>query len=244
MAPPDDSLPITLDEVIDFVGRIHPDADPLLQLQDAVVVGERLEALGDDLVGHYVHQARDDGATWNAIGESMGVSKQAAQKRFVVSLGDRDDGLLTRFTPRARHMLGIAREEAERMGAEQVGTNHLVLGLVNDPEGLGMRALVEMGVTEDAVRAAIEAVAPAPSPDAPSRPPFSAASRTVLQVAVQEALNLGHNYIGTEHLLLGILAAPDTDGAKALVALGVTRRKALTRLKRMLERIVAERTRG
>jgi hypothetical protein len=244
MAPVDDALPITLDEVISFVGRIHPDADPLLQLQDAVVVGDRLETLGDDLVGHYVHQARDDGATWSAIGESMGVSKQAAQKRFVVSLSDRDDGLLTRFTPRARHMLSVARDEAERMGALEVGTTHLVLGLVNDPEGLAMRALAEMGVSAEAVRTAVEAAAPPPAPEPPSRPPFAAESRTVLQVAVEEALRMQHNYVGTEHLLLAILAAPDTDGARVLAAEGVTRRKARPRLTRMLEQMAAERLRG
>jgi hypothetical protein len=243
MSPAHDALPITLDEVIDFVGRIHPDAGPLFQLQDAVVVGERLEALGDDLVGHFVSEARDDGATWSAIGETMGVSKQAAQKRFVVSLSDRDDGLLSRFTPRARHMLSVARDEAERMGAEEVATTHLVLGLMNDPEGLAMRALVEMGVTADGLRAAIETAAPAPSPDPPSRPPFAAESRTVLRVAVEEAIRLGHNYIGTEHLLLAILAAPHTDGARVLTAAGATRRKAMSRIKRQLERIVAERTR-
>jgi hypothetical protein len=248
MPPPPDPLPITLDEVIGFVDRIHPDADPLLQLQDAVVVGERLEELGDDLVGHYVHQARSDGATWSAIGESMGVSKQAAQKRFVVNVGDAGDRLLSRFTPRARWVLGFAREEAHRRGAAEVGTAHLVLGLVQDPEGLATRVLFDMGVTKDAVRAAVDAALP-PRPDnadasPPRRVPFAPESRRVLEVALEEALHLRHNYIGTEHLLLAVVADPDTVGAQVLVGLGVTRRKCRSRVTRMLEQIVAERTRS
>ncbi len=78
-------------------------------------MGERLEELGDDVVGHFVHQARTDGETWSAIGESMGVTKQAAQKRFVVAVADRDDGLLSRFTPRpTRPVRGTGRRPAWR----------------------------------------------------------------------------------------------------------------------------------
>jgi Clp amino terminal domain, pathogenicity island component len=237
-----DPLPVTLDEVITFVGRLHPDADALLQLQDAVIVGERLEELGDDVVGHFVHQARGDGATWSAIGESMGVSKQAAQKRFVLNVGARDDGLLSRFTPRARRVLGSARVEAQRMGAAEVGTAHLLLGLVDESDGLAMRALTDLGVSAESVRVAVAAAAASPLADPPVRPLFAAKSRTVLQVAVEEALHLHHNYVGTEHLLLALLADPDADGTRVLAAMGVTRRKCLSRVKRMLEQIVAERT--
>ena len=243
MPPASDSLPVTLDEVVDFVGRIHPDADALTQLEDAVVLGERLEELGDDVVGHFVHQARSDGATWSAIGESMGVSKQAAQKRFVVAVADREDGLLSRFTPRARHVLSAARVDAQRGGAAEVETVHLVLALVEDPDGLAARALKDMGAGAEEVRAAVaEVVAARPERPARSQVRFAAESRAVLQGAVEEALQLQHNYIGTEHLLLAIVAQPDTDGARVLAGLGVTRRKCLTRVKGMLQQIVAERT--
>jgi hypothetical protein len=242
-----DGLPVSLDEVINFVGRLHPDADPLLQLQDAVVVGGRLATLGDDLVGHYVHQARSVGATWSAIGESMGVTKQAAQQRFVASVGDHEEGLLGRFTPRGRQVLVRGRDEAKRRGASEVETVDLVVGLAGEPDGLAMVVVSEMGVTADQIRDAAAALAPAASSASSAsktarHTPFAPESRTVLQVAVEEALRLGHNYVGTEHLLLGILAAPETGGAKVLLGLGVTRRKSLTRLERVFERIVAERT--
>jgi hypothetical protein len=237
-------LPVTLDEVIEFVGRLHPDADPLLQLQDAVVVGERLESLGDDLVGHYVHEARAGGATWSAIGDSMGVTKQAAQQRFVVALGDRDDGLLSRFTPRARHALASARDEARRLGSSEVGTAHLVLGLSSEPEGLAMVVMSEMGATADRIREAVGAGAPDVAARGGKRVPFAAEARTALQAAVEEALHLGHNYIGTEHLLLAVLDMRDSEGAVVLAELGVTKRKATTRLKRALAEIVAARTRA
>jgi hypothetical protein len=241
--PPE--LPVTLDEVISFVGRLRPDGDPLLQLQDAVVIGERLEELGDDVVGHYVHRAREDGATWAAIGESMGVTKQAAQKRFVVAVDDRNDGLLTRFTPRARRVLSVARDEAKQRGANEAGSAHLVLGLAHEPQSLALQVLQEMGVTPERLRQAVDEVAPAAgAPVKSSHLAFAGESRTVLQVAVEEALALGHNYVGTEHLLLAVLAGGDTAGARALTGLGVTRRKCLTRLKRAFERIVAERTRS
>ncbi len=245
--------PVSLEEAIAFVGRLHPDADSLFQLQDAVVVAERLEELSDDLVGHFVHQARDEGATWSAIGESMGVSKQAAQKRFVITVGNQQEGLLSRFTPRARSVLKVARDEAQRMRDAEVGTLHLVLGLVSEPDGLAMQVLVEMGVTAEGVRAAVaDAVAARVAPVAPVAPvakppqhvPFAAESRAVLQGAVEEALRLGHNYVGTEHLLLAVLAGRGTDGARVLAGLGVTRRKCSLRLKRAIERIVAERARS
>jgi hypothetical protein len=239
--PPADA-PVSLDEAIAFVRRLHPDADPLLQLEDAVVVGERLEEISDDLVGHFVHQARDEGATWSTIGESMGVTKQAAQKRFVVSADNRSGGLLSRFTIRARRALDVARDEAQRMGSAEVLTTHVLLGLVSDPDGLSMKVLAEMGVTAESVSAAVEQAKPAPVAKPPARVPFAPESRTVLQVAVEEAVNLGHNYIGTEHLLLAVVAGRTTGGAKILADLGVTRRKCLTRLKRAIAQIVAERT--
>ncbi len=243
MPQSDAEAPITLDEAVGFVGRLHPDAEPLLQLQDAVVVAQRLEGISDDLVGHFVHQARDDGATWSAIGESMGVSKQAAQKRFVVAPGNQE-GLLSRFTPRARGVLQVARDDAQRRGDTEVRTTHLVLGLVSEPDGLAMQTLAEMGLTADQIVAQVEEVLPAAGAEPTSRTNFAPEARTVLQVAVEEALQLGHNYVGTEHLLLAILAGADTDGARVLAGLGVTRRKCLTRLKQAFERIVAERVRA
>src|SRR5215207_5729621 len=100
--------PVRLDELIDAIKRVHPD-DALAQLSDAVIAADSLGEVADHLVGHFVDQARRSGASWTDIGRSMGVSKQAAQQRFVPkapaepSALDREQGF-SRFTPRARNV--------------------------------------------------------------------------------------------------------------------------------------------
>src|SRR5262249_9382170 len=93
----------SLDELIAYVHTAHPDGDALAQLSEAMEIGRRLNEHADHLIGHFVDQARRSGASWTAIGESMGVTKQAAQKRFVPGPGDEptsaDATLFQRFTP-------------------------------------------------------------------------------------------------------------------------------------------------
>src|SRR5215475_9680184 len=96
-------LGIGLNELINLVHGAQPDGDALDHLTTAVLVSERLGDLGDHLIGHFVDQARYAGASWTSIGASMGVTKQAAQKRFVPGAGDLPkDELFSRFTPRAK----------------------------------------------------------------------------------------------------------------------------------------------
>ena len=110
------------------------------------------------------------------------------------------------------------------MGAAEVRTVHLVYALVNEPEGLAMLVLTMMGVDPAEVTTAIEAAAPAPIVDVPRQVPFAAESHTVLhRVALEEALAMHHKEIGSGHLLLGVLDAPATDGARALASQGVGR---------------------
>src|SRR5919112_2359846 len=96
---------VRLDDLIQAITRVH--SDPLEQLSDAVLAGEHLGEVADHLIGHFVDQARRSGASWTEIGRSMGVSKQAAQKRFVPKAGDEPGDLdpqgFGRFTPRARN---------------------------------------------------------------------------------------------------------------------------------------------
>src|ERR1700742_4295658 len=106
--------PVRLDDLIAAVRAAHPDGGPLGHLSDAVQVAEQLTDHADHLVGHFVDQARRAGASWTDIGRSMGVSKQAAQKRFVPR--DSEDvpelGNWARFTDRARTALSVAQDEA------------------------------------------------------------------------------------------------------------------------------------
>ncbi|WP_175420521.1 Clp protease N-terminal domain-containing protein [Rhodococcus sp. SGAir0479] len=214
--------PVRLDDLIDAIKKVHDDA--LEQLTDAVLAAEHLGEVADHLIGHFVDQARRSGASWTDIGHSMGVTKQAAQKRFVPkgpgepSDLDADQGF-SRFTPRARNTVMAAQNEARAAGNDQIQPEHLVLGLLVDPEAIAVRVLAAQGAGIDAVRAAATAVLPARSDSVPDLIPFDAAARKVLELTFREALRLGHNYVGTEHILLALLE--QEDGAGVLADLGV-----------------------
>jgi hypothetical protein len=224
MADPDPRpLPTTirLDELIESIKRVHPDA--LDQLTDAVLVGAHLGELADHLIGHFVDQARRSGASWTEIGASMGVTKQAAQQRFVPkapSTLDPAEGF-QRFTPRARNVIVAAQEEARSGGSPEIVPAHLVVALFAEPAAVAADVLGQQGVTAEAVREAASDVLPAPVEDLPALIPFDAETKKVLELTFREALRLGHNYIGTEHLLLAMLEHEHGEGL--LSGLGVTR---------------------
>src|ERR1700743_3585837 len=108
------SHPVRLDELITTIKKVHTDV--LDQLSDAVLSAEHLGEVADHLIGHFVDQARRSGASWTDIGKSMGVTKQAAQKRFVpraeTSTIDAEHGYFGRFTPRARNAVVFAQNAA------------------------------------------------------------------------------------------------------------------------------------
>src|SRR5512145_1643543 len=112
-------IPTRLDDLIEYTKRHQPDGNALQHLTDAVVVSERLGELADHLVGHFVDQARKAGASWTEIGRAMGVSKQAAQKRFVPRAEDlgADTSLYNRLTDRAKRVAAAAQDEARRAGS-------------------------------------------------------------------------------------------------------------------------------
>src|SRR5499426_2535098 len=147
---------VRLDDLIDAIKKAH--AEPLEQLTDAVIAADALGDIADHLIGHFVDQARRSGAAWTEIGRSMGVSKQAAQKRFVPKdpgqVPDLDAGEgFSRFTLRARNAVMVAQNEARAAGHDQIRPEHLVLGLLGDPRSLAATAIVELGVPLAAVRA-------------------------------------------------------------------------------------------
>src|SRR6188472_713352 len=105
---------VRLDDLIAAINNVHD--EPLEQLTDAVLAADHLGEVADHLIGHFVDQARRSGASWTDIGRSMGVTKQAAQKRFVPKEPlDAEQGF-TRFTARARHVVVAAQEEARSAG--------------------------------------------------------------------------------------------------------------------------------
>src|ERR1700730_17970288 len=126
--------PVRLDDLIAAIKKVHSDA--LDQLTDAVLAADHLGEVADHLIGHFVDQARRSGASWTEIGRAMGVTKQAAQKRFVpkaepTSL-DPAQGF-GRFTPRARGAVVAAQNVAHEAGNSEITPDHLMLGMLSDP---------------------------------------------------------------------------------------------------------------
>jgi ATP-dependent Clp protease ATP-binding subunit ClpC len=133
--------------------------------------------------------------------------------------------MFERFTERARRSMVLAQEEARLLGHPFIGTEHLLLGLIHEGEGVGAAALGRLGVSLDAVRAKVEeTIGPAQiePTGAGGSPPFTPRSKKVLELALREALQLGHNYIGTEHILLGIVREGEGVAARVLVDLGAS----------------------
>ncbi|MEU4781642.1 Clp protease N-terminal domain-containing protein [Micromonospora sp. NPDC023633] len=216
------SNPVRLDDLIQAIKKAHPDA--LDQLTDAVIAADHLGDVADHLIGHFVDQARRSGASWTEIGRSMGVSKQAAQKRFVPKADeaplDPQQGF-ARFTPRARNVVMASQNEARATGHAEIRPEHLVLGLLSEPEALAAKAIVAQGVSLERVREAATAALPPSAAEVPDLIPYDAQGKKALELTFREALRLGHNYIGTEHILLALLE--HENGAGALSGLGVTK---------------------
>jgi hypothetical protein len=217
---------VRLDDLIDSIKSVH--TDPLEQLTDAVLVADHLGEVADSLIGHFVDQARRQGRSWTEIGTSMGVSKQAAQKRFVTRPADQAEPALdpsagfSRFTPRARNVVVTAQQVAHERNDRTIGVAHLLIGLVADPDGLAARAVLAQGVALERVgEVARKTLGPTGTEPAPALVPFDDRARAVLEGTFRQALRFGHNFIGTEHVLLALLDVED--GTGVLAGLGVDR---------------------
>jgi ATP-dependent Clp protease ATP-binding subunit ClpC len=128
--------------------------------------------------------------------------------------------LFERFTDRARRVLVLAQEEARLLNHSFIGTEHILLGLIHEGEGLAAKALESLGISLEAVREKVEeTIGPAGSAPTGS-PPFTPRAKKVLELSLREALQLGHNYIGTEHMLLGLVREGEGVAAQVLQSLG------------------------
>ncbi|MCX4907738.1 Clp protease N-terminal domain-containing protein [Streptomyces sp. NBC_00878] len=226
---------VRLDDLIEAIKKVHDDA--LDQLQDAVIAADHLGDVADHLIGHFVDQARRSGASWTDIGKSMGVTRQAAQKRFVPKAeSDLDPSQgFSRYTPRARNVVVVSQEQARAASNDQIRTEHLVLGLITESEGLGAKAITAQGVSLDAVREAATAALPPSSEDVPALIPFDSNAKKSLELTFREALRLGHNYIGTEHILLALL---EHEAGKGLLSgLGVDKTAVEANIAEALEEV-------
>ena len=134
--------------------------------------------------------------------------------------------MFERFTERARQVVVLAQDEARTLKHNYIGTEHILLGLLREEEGLAARVLESLDITVEEVRAQVARIVGQGDEVTTGQIPFTPRAKKVLELALREALLLGHNYIGTEHLLLGLLDEENGLGARTLSDLGVTREAA------------------
>jgi ATP-dependent Clp protease ATP-binding subunit ClpC len=131
------------------------------------------------------------------------------------------NGPFMRFTPRARKAIGHAQDAARSLGHDHVGTEHLLLGMLDEGSNLGCKVLIGQGIEGDDLRGELVASMPARSDSTSEHVPFSPLAKKVLEVTTTEALGLGHNYVGCEHLLLGLVAVDEGLASQVLRRMGV-----------------------
>jgi Clp amino terminal domain, pathogenicity island component len=128
--------------------------------------------------------------------------------------------MFERFTDRARRVVVLAQEEARSLDHNWLGTEHILLGLIREGEGIAAKALESLGISLDAVRQQVEEIIGRGQQPPSGHIPFTPRTKKVLELALRESLQLGHNYIGTEHILLGLIREGDGVAAQVLVKLG------------------------
>jgi ATP-dependent Clp protease ATP-binding subunit ClpA len=237
-----------LQELIEIVRQDSSSDQPLDQLVAAAAAAAQLEETTDALLGHFVDRCRRDGRSWTEISAALGVTKQAVHKRFAPALAAHivaatKRPTFERFTDRARHVVAVSVQVARSSGADGVASEHLLLGLFAEPTGIAGRVLATMDLTEDKVRAALSsrpvlkeegggpdqagtatsARSPGGEDSGPddAGPSFTDEGKRVLRDALAVALEFGHNYIGTEHLLLGLYRNPESTASWILNEAGV-----------------------
>ncbi len=240
--------PPSLQALIDTVRQDAESANALDQLSTAATTVAQIEDTSDALLGHFVDRCRREGRSWSEISAALGVSKQAVHKRFAASVAEQiiasiPAPTLERFTARARVVLASAALAARDAGQDKAAAVHILIGLFAEPEGIAAKVLQSLGVTRDSVRtAAVRTTAlaarPADEPEdaaepgaaagaatagaMPQIPRLTADGRVALRDALAVALELGHNYVGTEHLLLGLYQNADSPAAAILTAAGAS----------------------
>jgi ATP-dependent Clp protease ATP-binding subunit ClpA len=231
--------PPGLQDLIDTVRQDAPSDGALDQLVTASAAVAQLEDTSDALLGYFVDRCRREGRSWSEISGALGVTKQAVHKRFATTMADQviaaiPAPTLERFTARARSTLSAADRAAKSAGQHQIGSAHLLLGLYAEPDGLGAKALLAMNVSQEAVVAAVQAGAGGSAAGASAQAEagtnaqaedqtgkrFTADGRRALRDALAFALERAHNYIGTEHLLIGLYGDPAAPAARILTEAG------------------------
>ncbi|MDH6220501.1 Clp protease N-terminal domain-containing protein [Streptomyces pseudovenezuelae] len=209
-------LDISLADLIARLDEELPESDELGRISEARLRAQTLSDLGDQLIDHYVSKAKQGGASWTEIGDAIGVTKQAAQQRHA-------PGPFERFTNLNRHSIVLAQEAARTHRHDSIGTEHMLLGLLGEPRGLAYEVLVAKTESEQRVRDAIEeALPPAGAKALRGHIAFRPESKDAIGQARRVAAELGHDWVGTEHSLLGLIHVEESPAAQILRNLGFT----------------------
>jgi excisionase family DNA binding protein len=163
-----------------------------------------------------------------------GVESFVESQRVKVSMAPGPEHPLAKFTKRARNVMSLANEEASHYNHEGVGTEHILLAIIREGEGIGAIALNRLQVQPDDIRAQIEKLHPSGEQPIKVQLGMTLQGKLSIELAVQEAQALGHHYLGTEHLLLGLLREEDSLANQVLSSAGVTLEKARELVKQLL----------
>jgi len=226
-----EDLPVDLQDLITTIER--SEREPLQYVTDAMIVAERIADMGDQLVDHFVSQAREAGASWAEIGVSLGVSKQAAQQRFTreqrVRYKMSKGGLFTRFDETGRNAVQRAVSHARSLRSVEVNTLHLVMGLADPASGRAHAIISNLaGSATQVSDAARESLVGPKRSRKVEHLPFADDCKKVLELALREAIRAKNRNIGSEHILLGLLRTGSCHGARLLVDHGVSRKQVET----------------
>jgi ATP-dependent Clp protease ATP-binding subunit ClpC len=142
--------------------------------------------------------------------------------------------MFQRFTDRARRVVVLAQDEARVLGHNYIGTEHILLGLINEGEGVAAKALTTMGLSLEATRQQIEDIIGRGEGTREGHIPFTPRAKKVLELSLNEARQLGHDYIGTEHILLGLIREGDGVAAQVLVSFGANLNRVRQQVIRLL----------
>jgi hypothetical protein len=224
---------LSIDRLSEVVGDRAESEDPIAQLAIAVEVGDEVRDLADELLDRFVAAAREHGRPWSEIGATLGVSKQAAQKRFVApadpTTWPKD------FDADARSLVHLAQRHARELRHRYLGTEHLLLALTED-SGLAGTTLARVGIDSNQITEQIRSIVGVGHSSEASTLGISPRTKRVLEAAGHEAGRLGHRcaIAAPEHLLLALSAHEDGVGAQILRGLGVTDEQLREQLSQLL----------
>jgi hypothetical protein len=241
-----------LDGLVAIAAAQSKSGDPLDRLAAAAQLRDALDERAEAVLDHFVDEARQAGCSWSEVGSALGVSKQAAQQRHAAtdSIARRllsrlaaprgepggfvSGGVFRRFTSAAREAVVRAQSEARALGHDSIGTEHLLLGLLSAGTGPAASTLKSLHIARDDVRNDIIAIVGFGGDCSRASAPFTPRARKALELSLRESIRLKHNYVGTEHILLGLVRVPQGLAARILTERGADEDRVRTALLSLL----------